>query len=75
MDLAFMVIMDLFFIVDELSSLFGVTGDIGEGNGEFNFQVEFNGCWKDEVIAEDFLFFIWVFGVTANTDPGIGIFR
>jgi len=44
MDLAFMVIMDLFFIVDELSSLFGVTGDIGEGNGEFNFQVEFNGC-------------------------------
>ena len=44
MDLALMVIMDLFFIGDELTSFLGITGDIGDGYGEFNFQVEFNGC-------------------------------
>ena len=35
--------MYLFSIVDELASFLGITGDIGDGYGEFDFQVEFDG--------------------------------
>jgi len=42
--LAVMMIMDLVFVLDKPASLLGITGNIGERHGQFNLQVEFNGC-------------------------------
>ena len=72
--LALVVLKDLLFVCDKLTAFFGIAGDISDGHRQFNSQMEFDGSRKDGIVAEDFLFFIWILRVSADTDSGIGIF-
>lgn len=42
-DLTLVMVGYLFFVGNELASFLGIPGDIAESNGQFNFQMEFNG--------------------------------
>jgi hypothetical protein len=68
-----MVTVNLLFVFDKLTPLLGIARDIGNRDRELNLQVDLHRCWQDKVVAEDLLFLIGVFRVTADPDPGIGV--
>ena len=46
--------MSVYLVVvdDDLAALLGITCDIGDGYGQFNFKMEFNGSSQDKIIAK-----------------------
>jgi len=58
---------------NELAAFFGVACDVGDSDGEFDFQLQFHRSCQHKVIAEDFLFFVGILRIPPDADPSVGI--
>lgn len=69
-----MVVMaDLLFIGDIVTTLFSITCNCGACYGELNAQGELYRGFNDGIKAKDLLFAIWILGVSSHPYPCIGI--
>jgi len=64
---------DLLFDGNKLVSLLGIAGDGEASHRQFDTQSELDSGADDGVIAEDFLFAIWILGIPSYTDSGLCI--
>jgi len=67
------MLIDLVSILWQEVSFLGITSDIVNSHRQFNTKMEFYGSGEDSIIAEYFLFFVRVFGVSPDPDSGISI--
>jgi len=73
-DFAVMMAGYLLGIDHEAVGLLGISGDSGNGDGQFDAELRFHRGGEDGVVAEDFLFFVGEDGMPFDADSGIGIF-
>lgn len=64
---------DLLFDGNKLVAFLGIAGDGEAGHRQFDTECKLDGGADDGVVAEDFLFTIWILGIDSYTDSGLCI--